>query len=92
MRKTHKVPDKKGYFGIFGGRYIPETLMPAVQELTVAYRKISKSRSFKTRLDYYLREYAGRPTPLFFAEKLTKKLGGGKNISETGRSLAHGCA
>jgi tryptophan synthase beta chain len=78
MRKTHKVPDEKGYFGIFGGKYIPETLMPAVQELTAAYRKINKSRSFRTRLDYYLRQYAGRPTPLFFAEKLTKKLGGAK--------------
>jgi len=78
MRKTNKVPDDKGYFGIFGGRYIPEILMPAVQELTAAYRKINKSRSFRTRLDYYFRQYAGRPTPLFFAEKLTKKLGGAK--------------
>ncbi|MFQ5952530.1 MAG: tryptophan synthase subunit beta [Candidatus Omnitrophota bacterium] len=78
MRKKRKLPDSKGYFGIFGGEYVPETLMPALRELTAAYKKISRSRSFKTKFNYYLKEYAGRPTPLYFAEKLTKKLGGGK--------------
>ncbi len=78
MRKERKLPDKKGYFGIFGGEYVPETLMPAVKELTAAYKKICRSRSFRQKLGYYLKEYAGRPTPLYFAEKLTKQLGGGK--------------
>lgn len=78
MQKNRKLPDKKGYFGMFGGRYVPETLMPAVQELTAAYKKICGSRSFRKKLDHCLREYAGRPTPLYFAENLTKKLGGGK--------------
>ncbi|MGB2599407.1 MAG: tryptophan synthase subunit beta [Candidatus Omnitrophota bacterium] len=78
MRKKRKLPDNKGYFGIFGGEYVPETLMPALRELIAEYKRISRTRSFKEKLDYYLKEYAGRPTPLYFAEKLTKKLGGGK--------------
>lgn len=78
MLKRHKVPDAKGYFGPFGGKYVPETLMPALGELTKAYEKISKTAAFKKDLKYYLAEYAGRPTPLYFASKLTKKLGGGK--------------
>lgn len=78
MQKKHKIPDNKGYFGEFGGRYIPETLMPAVNELTDAYKAIKKSRSYRDSLKYYLAEYAGRPTPLYFAEKLSERLGGGK--------------
>ncbi|MFH1395695.1 MAG: tryptophan synthase subunit beta [Candidatus Omnitrophota bacterium] len=78
MRKTRKVPDKKGYFGNFGGTYIPETLMPAIKELTEAYEKISKNNSFKKELADYLSKYAGRPTLLYFAERLTKKLAGPK--------------
>jgi len=68
-----KVPNKKGYFGEFGGRFVPETLMPAVQQLTSAYEKASKSRSFKKQVDFFLKEYAGRPTLLYFARGLTKK-------------------
>ena len=78
MRKMRKCPDKKGYFGEFGGRYVPETLMPAVMELTSAYKTICGTKKFRERLDYYLKEYAGRPTPLYFAKGLTEKLGGGK--------------
>ncbi|MCK5451086.1 MAG: tryptophan synthase subunit beta, partial [Candidatus Omnitrophica bacterium] len=78
MRKLPKVPNKKGYFGSFGGRYIPETLMPAVCALDKAYKEICGTSSFKKEFNYYLKEYAGRVTPLFFAERLTKKLGGGK--------------
>jgi len=73
-----KCPDKKGYFGEFGGRYVPETLMPAVTELADAYKAICGTKKFRERLDYYLKEYAGRPTPLYFAKGLTAKLGGGK--------------
>ncbi|MBF0493734.1 MAG: tryptophan synthase subunit beta [Candidatus Omnitrophica bacterium] len=87
MRKTRKhtgetlsggVPDERGYFGAFGGRFVPETLMPALDELKKAYKSIASSPAFKKEFDYYLREYAGRPTPLYFAKELTVKLGGAK--------------
>ncbi|NQT95928.1 MAG: tryptophan synthase subunit beta [Candidatus Omnitrophica bacterium] len=71
-------PDKKGYFGDFGGKYIPETLMAALKELTNEYEKAKSNKHFKKELDYYLREYAGRPTSLYFAKNLTKALGGAK--------------
>lgn len=78
MQRKSNVPDNKGYFDIFGGKFIPETLMPAVGQLTKAYNRIKKSASFKKRLAFYLKEYAGRPTPLYYAEKLTKLLGRAK--------------
>ena len=78
MPKHRSMPDKKGYYGEFGGRYVPETLMAALDELKKAYFKISRSASFKKKLAYYLETYAGRPTPLYFAEKLTKKFGKAK--------------
>ena len=78
MQKKPKLPNAKGYFGEFGGEYIPETLMPAVKELTKAYNSYTKSAVFRKKFDYYLKEYAGRPTPLYYAEKLTKLLGGAK--------------
>jgi tryptophan synthase beta chain len=73
-----KMPDKLGHFGQYGGRYISETLMPAVMELEEAYRKWKSDPDFKKELDYYLKEYVGRPTPLYYAERLTKKCGGAK--------------
>ena len=78
MQKKYNLPNKKGYFGPFGGEYVPETLMPALEELGLSYRKITRTSSFKEKFDYYLKEYAGRPTPLYFAEKLTSRFGGGK--------------
>ena len=69
-------PDKRGYFGIFGGKYVPETLMAALNELEIEYKKSRNNKSFKEELDYYLKQYAGRPTPLYFAKNLTKFLGG----------------
>ena len=71
-------PDKFGHFGQFGGRYISETLMPAVLELEEAYKKYKKDPAFKKELAYYLKEYTGRPTPLYYAERLSKKTGGAK--------------
>ncbi len=73
-----RLPDKTGHFGIYGGRYISETLMPAVIELEAAYRKWKDAPPFKQELAYYLREYVGRPTPLYFAERLTNKLKGAR--------------
>jgi tryptophan synthase beta chain len=67
-----------GRFGVYGGRYVPETLMAALDELEREYEKAKLDRKFQQRLDYLLKQYAGRPTPLFFAERLTKKLGGAK--------------
>ena len=67
-----------GRFGVYGGRYVPETLMAALDELERHYDKAKKDRSFQRRLDVLLHTYAGRPTPLFFAQRLTKNLGGAK--------------
>ena len=72
------MPDKKGHFGIYGGRYVPETLMPALIELTEVYERFKKNKEFRKELDYYLREFVGRATPLYHAERLTKRLGGAK--------------
>ena len=67
-----------GRFGVYGGRYVPETLMSALEELERAYEKAKRDRKFQLHLDHLLRTYAGRPTPLFFARRLTEKLGGAK--------------
>ena len=72
------LPDKKGHFGEFGGRYVPETLMPALLELEQAYKHYRRDREFRQEFEYYLRQYVGRPNPLYFAEKLTEKLGGAR--------------
>jgi tryptophan synthase beta chain len=69
---------RTGYFGPFGGRFAPENLMPALQQLEAAYSDSWRDPSFKRDLRYYLKEYAGRPTPLYFAERLTKKAGGAR--------------
>jgi tryptophan synthase beta chain len=72
------LPDKRGRFGQYGGRYVPETLMPALLELEDAYLKARKDRRFQAEFNHYLKRYVGRPTPLYFAERLTRKLGGAK--------------
>lgn len=80
-----------GKYGKYGGRFIPETLMSAVLDLERAYLKLGDDHSFKRELDYYLSEYAGRPTPLYFAKNLTKKIGGAK-IYLKREDLLHGGA
>src|SRR5437660_6935676 len=67
-----------GRFGAYGGRYVPETLMAALEELESAYEKAKRDKKFQAELDRLLKEYCGRPTPLFFAQRLTKHLGGAK--------------
>ena len=67
-----------GYFGQYGGRYVPETLVPALNELAEAYEAVKKDPSFWEELEWYWREYSGRPTPLYFARRLTERLGGPK--------------
>jgi len=73
-----KVPDRRGHFGPFGGRYVAETLMPAIMELERAYAAARRDRAFQKEFRRYLREYAGRETLLYFAERLTRELGGAK--------------
>ncbi|MGE5819662.1 MAG: tryptophan synthase subunit beta [Deltaproteobacteria bacterium] len=73
-----RVPDRRGHFGPYGGRYVAETLMPALTELEKAYAEARHDSSFRREFQYYLRDYAGRETPLYFAERLTHKLGGAK--------------
>lgn len=70
-----KTPDKQGYFGQFGGKFIPETLSVCLQELEGSYAKLKKSKKAQEALKYYLKEYAGRPTSLYFAQNLSKYLG-----------------
>src|SRR5438034_5910874 len=72
------LPNTHGRFGKYGGRYVPETLMPALLELEQAYLKARRDRRFQAELDRYLKLYVGRPTPLYFAEKLTRRVGGAK--------------
>jgi tryptophan synthase beta chain len=80
-RRANANPSKAataGRFGAYGGRYVPETLMAALDELEREYEKAKRDPKFQKRLDLLLKTYAGRPTPLFFAQRLTKKLGGAK--------------
>jgi len=71
-------PDERGHFGIFGGRFVAETLMPLILELEAAYEEAKQSPEFQRDFDYYAAHYIGRPSPLYFAESLTKRLGGAK--------------
>ena len=80
-----------GKFGKYGGKYIPETLAPAIEELESAYEKYKNDPDFQDELSHYLTEYAGRPTPLYFAKNLTKYLGGAK-IYLKREDLLHGGA
>jgi tryptophan synthase beta chain len=80
-----------GKFGKYGGKYIPETLAPAIEELELAYEKYKKDPDFQNELSYYLTQYAGRPTPLYFAKNLTRHVGGAK-IYLKREDLLHGGA
>ncbi|MBI4525099.1 MAG: tryptophan synthase subunit beta [Deltaproteobacteria bacterium] len=73
-----KVPDKRGHFGVYGGRYVAETLMPALIELEKAYKQVRRDPAFHKEFHNYLCDYAGRETPLYLADRLTKKLGGAR--------------
>jgi len=72
------LPDSRGHFGEFGGRYVAETLMPALFELADAYHRVRRDPKFHSELEKYSREYVGRPTPLFYCANLTARLGGAK--------------
>jgi tryptophan synthase beta chain len=90
-------PDADGRFGAFGGRYVPETLMPLVHDLDAAYRAAKADPEFKAELDGYLKHYVGRPSPLYFAERLTAHYGGAKiylkreELNHTGSHKINNC-
>jgi tryptophan synthase beta chain len=78
MTAIETMPDATGHFGPYGGMFVPETLMTALHELTEEYARARNDEQFQAELDYLLADFAGRPTPLYFAERLTEKLGGAK--------------
>jgi len=92
-----QLPDDKGYFGNFGGRYVSETLMPLILEVEKEYNKIKNDNQFQNELKYYLKNYIGRPSPLLFAERITKNLGGPKiyfkrdELNHTGAHKINNC-
>ncbi len=90
-------PDDQGHFGMFGGRYVAETLMPLSLEVEKAYRKARTDPGFAAELDYYFRDYVGRPSPLYFASRLTARFGGAKvylkrdELNHTGAHKINNC-
>jgi len=92
-----QLPNEKGYFGSFGGRYVSETLMPLILEVEKEYNKIKNDNNFKKELDHYMKTYVGRPSPLFFAERITKDLEGPKiyfkrdELNHTGAHKINNC-
>lgn len=90
-------PDERGHFGIYGGRYVAETLMPVVLEVERAYREAKKEESFNNELIYFLKHYVGRPTPLYYAKRLSESLGGAKlyfkreDLNHTGAHKINNC-
>jgi len=78
MARPKPLPDAEGYFGRYGGRFVPETLMAPLAELTRAYDRAQRSRGFRRELTALLNDFAGRPTPLYYAERLSEELGGAR--------------
>ena len=79
----------KGHFGNYGGQFVPETLMHPLQQLEEEYFRAQRDPEFAKELQYYLREFCGRPTPLYFAERLTKELGGAKIYNGDFEGMCH---
>ena len=92
-----QLPNEKGYFGTFGGRYVSETLMPLILEVEKEYNKIKDDKYFKIELNHYMETYVGRPSPLFFAQRITDDLGGPKiyfkrdELNHTGAHKINNC-
>ena len=92
-----QLPNEKGYFGTFGGRYVSETLMPLILEVEKEYNKIKNDKNFKKELNHYMETYVGRPSPLFYAQRITKDLGGPKiyfkrdELNHTGAHKINNC-
>ena len=86
---TKSEPDEHGHWGKFGGRYVPETLVAPLDELTNEFTRAREDPNFWSELNQLLRDYCGRPTPLFHARRLTAHAGGAQIYLEAGRSFAH---
>ena len=92
-----QMPNEKGYFGLFGGRYVSETLMPLIEEVEKEYNNIKNDKNFINEFEYYLKNYVGRPSPLFFAERITNNLKGAKiyfkrdELNHTGAHKINNC-
>ena len=92
-----QLPNEKVYFGSFGGRYVSETLMPLILEVEKEYDKIKSDNNFRKELDHYMKTYVGRPSPLFFAQRITEDLGGPKiyfkrdELNHTGAHKINNC-
>ena len=97
LNSFRNQPDERGHFGAYGGRYVAETLMPLILELEAAYVAAKADPAFQKELDYYLEHYVGRPSPLFFAERLTRHLGGARiyfkrdELNHTGSHKINNC-
>ena len=98
LKNTYKnYPNEKGYFGQFGGRYVSETLMPLIMEVEKEYEKLKSDKTFINELNYYLKTYVGRPSPLFFAKRITDDLKGPKiffkrdELNHTGAHKINNC-
>ena len=98
LKNTFKIyPNEKGYFGQFGGRYVSETLMPLILEVEKEYEKIKNDKNFINEFNHYLKTYVGRPSPLFYAERITNDLGGPKiyfkrdELNHTGAHKINNC-
>ena len=93
----NQYPDESGHFGKFGGRFVAETLMPLILQVEQEYKKARKDPKFKKELNHYLEHYVGRPSPLYFAERITKKIGGPKiyfkrdELNHTGAHKINNC-
>jgi tryptophan synthase beta chain len=94
---TPQVPDATGRFGPYGGRFVPETLMYALRQLTEQYEQVREDAEFLRQFDYYLKQYVGRPSPLYFAERLTHEAGGARiflkreDLNHTGAHKINNC-
>ena len=98
LKNTFKIyPNEKGYFGQFGGRYVSETLMPLILEVEKEYEKVKNDKNFNDEFHYYLKTYVGRPSPLFFAKRITEDLKGPKiyfkrdELNHTGAHKINNC-
>ena len=98
IKNSYKnLPNEKGYFGQFGGKYVSETLMPLIEEVETEYNKVKNDKKFSEKLNFYLKNYVGRPSPLLFAERITKDLKGPKiyfkrdELNHTGAHKINNC-
>ncbi len=82
-------PDERGHFGLYGGRFVAETLMPLILDLEQAYEEAKADPEFHSELKYLLAHYGGRPSPLYYAERLTEHLGGAKIILKIDMELSY---